>query len=172
MLVLGIDPGTATTGFGLVRETERGELEMVQYGALLTPAGELPERRLLMLYRQLKELILLHRPDSAAVEKLFFQKNVTTAIAVGQARGVILLALAEAGIRLQEYTPMEVKQAVAGYGGAEKHQMQVMVKALLGLPDIPRPDDAADALAIAICHLHSDRYAGLTMNEQSPNPQP
>src|SRR5512142_2114979 len=150
MLVLGIDPGTATTGFGLVRETERGELEMVECGALLTPAGELPERRLLMLYQQLRKLLLLHHPDSAAVEKLFFQKNVTTAIAVGQARGVILLALAESGIRVQEYTPMEVKQAVAGYGGAEKRQMQIMVKALLGLPDIPRPDDAADALAIAI----------------------
>ncbi len=168
MLVLGIDPGTATTGFGLVRETERGELEMVDYGALLTPAGELPERRLLMLYQQLKNLLLLHRPESAAVEKLFFQKNVTTALAVGQARGVILLALAELGIRVQEYTPMEVKQAVAGYGGADKRQMQMMVKALLGLPEIPRPDDAADALAIAICHLHSDRFTGLALDEQAP----
>ena len=167
MLVLGIDPGTATTGFGLVQETERGELVLVQYGALLTPAGELPERRLMMLYHQLKELLLLHRPDSAAVEKLFFQRNVTTAIAVGQARGVILLALAEAGIRVREYTPMEVKQAVAGYGGADKHQMQLMVKALLELPHIPRPDDAADALAIAICHLHSDRLAGLALSEEA-----
>jgi crossover junction endodeoxyribonuclease RuvC len=119
-----------------------------------------------MLYQQLKELLLLHRPDSAAVEKLFFQRNVTTALAVGQARGVILLALGEAGIRIREYTPMEVKQAVAGYGGAEKRQIQIMVKSLLGLPTIPRPDDIADALAIAICHLHSDRFASLIHDNQ------
>lgn len=162
MLVLGIDPGTATTGYGLVQETPQGQLEVVKYGVILTPAGELPEKRLLYLYQQLKELILLHRPDSAAVEKLFFQRNVSTAISVGQARGVILLSLAECGVVVTEYNPLDVKQAVAGYGGAEKKQVQQMVKALLNLEDVPRPDDAADALAIAICHLHSSRFLDLT----------
>jgi crossover junction endodeoxyribonuclease RuvC len=161
MLALGIDPGTATTGYGLVLETEQGQLEAVKYGVILTPAGELPEKRLLYLYHQLQEVILLHRPDSAAVEKLFFQRNVSTAISVGQARGVILLSLAEAGVPVTEYNPLDVKQAVAGYGGAEKGQVQQMVKALLNLEDIPRPDDAADALAIAICHLHSSRLLDL-----------
>lgn len=161
MLVLGIDPGTATTGFGLVQETPQGQLEVVQYGVFLTPAGELQENRLLLLYQQLTELILLHRPESAAVEKLFFQRNVTTAIAVGQARGVILLCLAQAGLPVFEYNPMQVKQAVCGYGSAGKAQVQQMVKAILSLEDIPRPDDAADALAIAICHTHSSRLAYL-----------
>jgi crossover junction endodeoxyribonuclease RuvC len=106
----------------------------------------------------LNELILLHRPDSCAVEKLFFQSNVKTALAVGQARGVVLLAIAEAGLDMCEYTPNEVKQAVAGYGSAGKRQVQEMVRVLLGLPDIPKPDDAADALAIAICHLHTRHF--------------
>jgi crossover junction endodeoxyribonuclease RuvC len=107
--------------------------------------------------KRLNELLLLHPPNYGAVEKLFFQRNVTTALAVGQARGVILLALVQAGIPVSEYNPMDVKQAVAGYGGADKNQVQQMVKALLNLEDIPRPDDAADALAVAICHLHSSR---------------
>ncbi len=162
MLALGIDPGTATTGFGLVRESQQGQLDAVKYGVILTTAGELPEKRLLALYQQLNELILLHRPDSAAVEKLFFQRNVSTAISVGQARGVILLSLAAAGVPGTEYNPLDVKLAVAGYGGAEKTQVQQMVKALLNLEAIPRPDDAADALAIAICHLHSARMLNLT----------
>ncbi|HOD06178.1 MAG TPA: crossover junction endodeoxyribonuclease RuvC [Anaerolineaceae bacterium] len=160
MLALGIDPGTAITGYGLVRETADG-LAMVDYGVITTPAGESLEKRLLLLYQRLTEYLLLHRPESAAVEKLFFQRNVTTALAVGHARGVILLALAQAGIPLSEYTPLEVKQAVAGYGGADKHQMQEMTRALLGLSDIPRPDDAADALGIAICHLSTGRYHAL-----------
>lgn len=155
MLVLGIDPGTATTGYGLIREAEDGSLQVVNYGVIQTPADMLMPERLLELFRQLRQLILLHRPDTGAVEKLFFDKNVRTAITVGQARGVALLALAEAGITVGEYTPLEVKQAVAGYGGADKNQIQQMVKALLGLTDVPRPDDAADALAVAICHLHS-----------------
>ena len=165
MLALGIDPGTATTGYGLVRETQQGQLEAVKYGVILTPAGELPEKRLLDLYQQLNELILLHRPDCAAVEKLFFQRNVSTAISVGQARGVILLSLAAASIPVSEYNPMDVKLAVAGYGGAEKNQVQQMVKALLNLEAIPRPDDAADALAIAICHLNSARMLDLTRSD-------
>ncbi len=161
MLVLGIDPGTATTGYGLVQETETGEIKMVDYGVILTPAGMPLELRLLELHRQLKALLLLHRPQCAAVEKLFFQKNVRTAMAVGQARGVVLLALAENGLEIGEYTPLEVKQAVAGYGAADKKQVQEMVKALLDLDKIPKPDDAADALAIAICHLHSSRVERL-----------
>ena len=158
MLVVGIDPGTATTGYGFVRESNQGNLEVVDFGVILTQAGELPEIRLLQLYKRLNELILLHQPNSGAVEKLFFQRNVTTAIAVGQARGVVMLSLAEAAIPVAEYTPLQVKQAVVGYGGAEKKQVQQMVKALLQLSEIPRPDDAADALAIAICHLHSSRF--------------
>ena len=110
------------------------------------------------------DVILLHRPESAAVEKLFFQRNVRTAISVGQARGVALLALAEANLSIAEYTPLEIKQAVAGYGGADKNQVQQMVRTLLGLDDIPRPDDAADALAVAICHLHSARMNALLKN--------
>lgn len=161
MLVIGIDPGTATTGYGLVREQEDGSLAVVDYGAIITaPDLSMPER-LLELYRRLSEIILLHRPESGAVEKLFFQTNVRTAISVGQGRGVALLALAEAGLDVGEYTPLEVKQAVVGYGGADKNQVQQMVRALLGLPDIPHPDDAADALAVAICHLHSARARAL-----------
>jgi crossover junction endodeoxyribonuclease RuvC len=158
MLVLGIDPGTATTGYGLVRETPRGDLELVEYGVILTPAGMDQEKRLLLLYNRLNEIILLHHPDAGAVEKLFFRRNVTTAISVGQARGVILLAMAQVGIPAAEYTPMEVKQAVSGYGGADKKQVQVMVQAILQMEELPRPDDAADAIAIAITHLHSYKW--------------
>lgn len=157
MLALGIDPGTATTGYGLVREGDDGGLIVVDYGVILTAAGQPMPERLLELHQRLREILLLHRPETSAVEKLFFQRNVRTALAVGQARGVVLLALAEAHLPVAEYTPLEVKQAVAGYGGADKNQVQQMVRALLSLADIPRPDDAADALAIAICHLHSDR---------------
>ena len=161
MLVIGIDPGTATTGFGLVRENEDGSLQAVDYGVITTPANLPMPQRLLELHRQLSAIVLLHRPESGAVEKLFFQRNVTNAITVGQGRGVVLLTLAEAGMDVGEYTPMEVKQAIAGYGGADKNQVQQMVKALLGLVDIPRPDDAADALAVAICHLHSAKMRSL-----------
>lgn len=161
MTILGIDPGTATTGYGLVRENASGQPEAIAYGVITTPAGLPMPERLVMLYQELKKIILLHRPASSAVEKLFFQRNVTTAIAVGQARGVILLALAEAGVSVFEYTPLEVKQAVVGYGKAEKKQIQLMMKALLNLEDIPKPDDAADALAIAVCHLHSAGIAAL-----------
>lgn len=166
MLVIGIDPGTATTGYGLVRERLDGSLEVVDVGAILTPAHTPMTERLLDLHRQLSHILNLHRPESAAVEKLFFQRNVRTALSVGQARGVALLALAQAGLEVAEYTPLEVKQAVVGYGGAEKAQVQQMVRALLGLDDIPRPDDAADALAIAICHLHSHRIKGITDEDE------
>ncbi len=158
MLVLGIDPGTATTGYGLVRETDQGALEVVEYGVILTPAGMEPEKRLVLLYDRVTEILLLHRPVLGAVEKLFFRRNVTTAISVGQARGVALLAMAQNHLQVAEYTPMEVKQAVTGYGGADKHQVQVMVQAILQLDVLPKPDDAADALAVGICHLHSYRW--------------
>jgi len=161
MLVIGIDPGTATTGYGLVQENENGSLSVVEYGAILTPASKEMPDRLLDLFNQLTNLLLLHRPDSGAVEKLFFQRNVRTAISVGQGRGVVLLALAQAGIPVAEYTPLQIKQAIAGYGGAGKSQMQQMVKALLELDEIPRPDDAADALATAICHIHSDKFLSI-----------
>jgi crossover junction endodeoxyribonuclease RuvC len=157
MVVLGIDPGTATTGYGVILETSSGEIEMVDCGVILTPAGMPEEQRLLQLHQQLQAILLLHHPQSVAVEKLFFQKNVRTAMAVSQARGVILLAIAQAGLSLGEYTPLEIKQAVVGYGAADKNQVQQMVKALLNLEKIPKPDDAADALAVAICHLHSSR---------------
>jgi crossover junction endodeoxyribonuclease RuvC len=161
-MILGIDPGTATTGYGFIRERSDGSLEAVDYGVILTPAGMPQPERLLILYRRLQELILLHQPRSGAVEKLFFQRNVTTAMTVSQARGVVLLALAEAGLAAHEYTPMEVKQAVVGYGGAEKKQVQQMVKMLLGLEEIPRPDDAADALAVAICCHSQQRFSALS----------
>lgn len=160
MIILGIDPGTATTGYGLVREMETGPA-LVAYGAVLTPAGAPMPERLRTLFHELTQLIALHRPDAAAVEKLFFQRNVSTAMTVGQARGVAILALAEAKVPVGEYTPREVKQAVAGYGGADKPQMQQMVRAILNLNEVPKPDDAADALAVAICHLHSMKLKAL-----------
>lgn len=137
--------------------TEQGVLEAVGFGVIITPPHTPAHQRLLMLYNDITELLELHKPDACAVEKLFFQRNVSTAMAVGQARGVVLLAIARAGCEMAEYTPNEVKQAVAGYGAAEKRQVQEMVRTLLNLPELPRPDDAADALAIAITHLHTRR---------------
>jgi crossover junction endodeoxyribonuclease RuvC len=157
-LALGIDPGTATTGYGLVRLHRDGALEAVDFGVITTPKDTPAPERLVMLYDQLNKLLKKHKPETAAVEKLFFQRNITTAIAVGQARGVLLMALAKAGIEIGEYTPNEIKQAVAGYGSADKRQVQEMVRVLLVLPEIPKPDDAADALAIAITHLNTNRY--------------
>lgn len=157
MLAIGIDPGTAITGYGLIRLEGDGALRPIAFGVVTTDPGEEMAQRLARLYTGLAELLALHRPETAAVEKLFFQRNVSTALAVGQARGVALLALAQAGVSAAEYSPREVKLAIAGYGGAGKRQMQAMVRALLGLAELPRPDDAADALAVAICHLHTRR---------------
>jgi crossover junction endodeoxyribonuclease RuvC len=157
-LALGIDPGTATTGYGLVRLERDGSLVSVTYGVILTPKEATASARLVILYDALRFLISEYQPEIAAVEKLFFSRNVTTALAVGQARGVVMLCLEQAGISAFEYTPNEVKQAVAGYGGAQKRQVQEMVRALLALDSIPKPDDAADALAIAITHLSTKRY--------------
>jgi len=161
MLVIGIDPGTATTGYGLVRENQDDSLQAVDHGVILTPADMPMAQRLALLYGKLNEILVLHHPDNSAVEKLFFQRNVKTAITVGQGRGVVLLALAQADVPVAEYTPLEVKQAVAGYGGADKRQVQEMVRVLLDLEEIPKPDDAADALAVAICHLHSAKMLNL-----------
>ena len=157
-LALGIDPGTATTGYGLVRLARDGELVAVSHGIISTPKESSAAARLETLYEALRALLKKYKPDTAAVEKLFFQSNVKTALAVGQARGVVMLCLQQAGLNVYEYTPNEVKQAVAGYGGADKRQVQDMVRALLQLDSIPKPDDAADALAIAITHLNTKRY--------------
>jgi len=157
-LALGIDPGTATTGYGLVRLEQEGSLVAVKYGVISTPKDATAPARLEMLYDQLREILAEYQPDTAAVEKLFFSRNVTSAIAVGQARGVVMLCMQQAGVEPYEYTPNEVKQAVAGYGSADKRQVQEMVRTLLGLDSIPKPDDAADALAIAITHLNTKRY--------------
>lgn len=161
MLAIGIDPGTAITGYGLVREEQDGSLSVVDYGVIQTSADEKMPERLVQIYHNLKVIIDLHSPQSGAVEKLFFARNVRTALTVGQARGIALLALAESGVTIAEYSPNEVKQAVAGFGGADKNQVQKMVQVLLDLEQIPQPDDAADALAVAICHLHSARMRSL-----------
>lgn len=160
MLVLGIDPGTAITGYGLVREDDTG-LALVDCGAITTPAGQPLPTRLQTIYRELVVITGAHQPDAAAVEELFFSRNVRTALSVGHARGVTLLALADAGLDIHEYKPLEVKQAVAGYGGADKHQVQEMVRLLLNLEQVPQPDDAADAVAVAVCHIHSAKMKAL-----------
>ncbi len=157
-LTLGIDPGTAICGFGLVAE-DQGSLRLVAYGTVTTKAGEPAAERLLLIYHGLRDLIGRYHPLDVAVEELFFNKNVRTALQVGQARGVVMLAAAEAGLEVAEYTPLQVKQAMVGYGRAEKSQVQEMVRITLGLDRIPEPDDAADALAVAICHIHSRRVA-------------
>jgi len=157
-LAIGIDPGTATTGYGLVCLERDGELVAVKYGVILTPKDASPSARLEMIYDRMNDILEEYQPETAAVEKLFFARNVTTGIAVGQARGVVMLALQKAGLESFEYTPKEIKNAVAGYGGADKRQIQEMVRALLQLDSIPKPDDAADALAVAITHLNTRRY--------------
>lgn len=159
MRVLGIDPGTATTGFALVEGPEgaASDLRLVDYGTIRTgPDTPMPER-LAEIHAGMRQLIEELEPDEMAVEELFFSSNVTTAITVGQARGVILLSGAEAGIPVYEYKPMQIKLALTGYGGADKRQVQDMLRMMLGLDRIPRPDDAADAIAIAICHLQTAR---------------
>ncbi len=162
MLVLGIDPGTARIGYGLVREAPDGSLEAIQYDVITTPAAMPMPQRLESIHRDLSVIVNQFKPDRAGVEELFFAKNVTTAITVAQGRGVILLALAQAHLPIYEYKPNAIKQAVAGYGGAKKPQMQEMTRILLGLDAIPKPDDAADALAVAITDIHSAHYQGLS----------
>ena len=157
-IVLGIDPGTAITGYGVVGETARGDFELLACGVIRTQAGEEMHLRLLEIFRDLKALIAEFRPTEMAVEKLFFGRNVTTAITVGQARGTVLLAGAEYGLDIAEYTPAEIKQAITGYGSADKQQIQEMTQRILNLPHPPHPDDAADGVAIALCHLQRTRY--------------
>jgi crossover junction endodeoxyribonuclease RuvC len=157
--ILGIDPGTATMGWGVVRQ-EGSRLRYVQHGAITTPSNWAMPRRLGRLFDGVTQLLEGYRPDTVAVEELFFNTNVTTAITVGQARGVALLAAYRAGLEVAEYTPLQVKQAITSYGRAEKRQVQEMVRALLNLREIPRPDDAADGLAIAITHAFSSRIPG------------
>jgi crossover junction endodeoxyribonuclease RuvC len=158
-IILGIDPGTATMGWGVIRQ-EGNRLYYMQHGAIITPSGWEMPRRLGRLFDGVTELAKGYRPETVAVEELFFNTNVTTAITVGQARGVALLAAYRAGIEVAEYTPLQVKQAITSYGRAEKRQVQEMVKSLLNLREIPRPDDAADGLAIAVCHAFSSRMGG------------
>lgn len=158
MIVLGVDPGTAMTGYGVVERTG-SKLRLIEYGCLETvPADPLPQR-LLQIHEALSRLVATHKPDLVGVERLFFNKNVMTAFAVGQARGVVLLLAAQHGLPVLEYGPHEVKVAVTGYGKAPKEQVQRMVQALLGMTVLPRPDDAADALAVAICSAHGLRPA-------------
>ena len=163
MRVLGIDPGTATTGYGVVEEAQ-GELKALTFGAIKTPAGQPLPERLQSIYQGVRDLVAEWNPAEAAVEELFFSRNVRTAMSVGQARGVTLLALADASLPITEYAPLTVKQAVTGYGSADKAQIQEMVRLLLRLEQIPRPDDAADALAVAICHLNSSKLTVLSVD--------
>ena len=154
MRILGIDPGVATIGFGLV-EAQRSAVRLLRYGVITTPAGLPLSVRLHQISQDMSQLLEQLKPEEEAVEELFFSKNITTGIAVAHGRGVILLELERAGVPVYEYTPMQVKQAVAGYGGADKRQVMLMTQRLLRMQCVPRPDDAADALAIAICHGRS-----------------
>ena len=177
MIILGIDPGTAIMGYGLVESgvadsaprqrasTGGDNLRMLEYGALHTPANAPLFERLPMLYKGIMDLLAEYKPDGLALEQLFFNRNVSTALSVGHARGVVILAAAHSSVPVSEYTPLQVKQAVVGYGRATKEQVQAMVKVLLNMDHIPRPDDAADALAVAICHIHSAAFAKLVRGD-------
>ncbi len=154
--MIGIDPGTAITGWGVI-EGDGQDLKMIAGGAVTTAAGTPLPQRLQIIYRELTDIVAEWQPETSAIEELFFSKNAKTALVVGHGRGVAMLALANAELPVAEYKPLEVKQAITGHGGADKKQMQQMVKLLLGLAEVPRPDDVADALAVAICHIHSAR---------------
>ena len=151
MIILGIDPGTATTGYACIEKTNRGELRVIDYGVISTDKKDSNSKRLLVLRKDLLALIKKYKPQMVGVEKLYFERNVTTAMGVSQARGVVLLTLEECGVDLCEFTPLQVKSVVSGYGKADKKQVQYMVQKTFGLKKIPKPDDAADALAIALC---------------------
>ena len=154
MRILGIDPGYGITGFGLI-EAQRGSAQLLKCGAITTPAGMDFSARLEIIYEDMRQLLEAAKPEAVAIEELFFGQNVTTGIGVAQSRGVILLAIRQAGVPVFSYKPMQVKQAVVGYGNATKHQVQDMTKRLLRLEKLPKPDDAADAIAIALCHARS-----------------
>lgn len=156
-VTIGIDPGTAILGYGIVEGD--GDSRLIEFGVIETPSGQPMPDRLVTLYNAITELLVQHEPDELAVEQLFFARNVTTAIAVGQARGVVLLAAAQRGIPVTEYSPSEIKNAIVGYGKADKRQVQEMVRILLALEMAPHPDDAADALAVALCHAQTRQFA-------------
>jgi len=157
MKALGIDPGTATTGYGII-DGEKDAIQVIDYGCIKTSSKEPAHARLVKISKDLKKLISKHKPNCIAVERLFFGSNAKTAMSVGQARGVIMLAASQSGVEIAEYTPLEVKMALTGYGRADKQQVQQMVKRLLKMKTIPKPDDAADALAVALCHINSDGF--------------
>jgi crossover junction endodeoxyribonuclease RuvC len=158
MRILGIDPGTGILGFGVVKSVS-GKANMLDAGVIRTPVKQKDSIRLKTIYEELSEIIKANKPDVMAVEKLFFAQNVTTAMSVSQARGVVLLCGEQSSLPIFEYTPQQIKQAVTGYGKAEKHQVQEMVRTILGLKEIPKPDDCADALAAAICHSMTAQHA-------------
>ncbi|MCS7308970.1 MAG: crossover junction endodeoxyribonuclease RuvC [Armatimonadota bacterium] len=160
MIIIGFDPGTAITGYGVLQQ-EGQQLRVQDFGCITTAANLPAPRRIQRIYEEVCRLLDEHQPDVVVTERLFFNRNETTALSVGRTVGVILLAAAQRGIEWVEYTPLEVKTAVVGYGGAEKRQVQYMVTRLLGLADTPKPDDAADALAVALCHAHSAWARGL-----------
>lgn len=160
MRILGLDPGTATTGYGIIDVVE-GEPSVVAYGVIRTDPQQKMAQRLQAIYDALCALLDEYSPDAAAVEEVFFGRNITTAITVGQSRGVLLLALANAGVPIEEYSPPKIKDAVTGYGKADKQQVQLMVRNLLHLEETPRPDDAADGLAVALTHYQHQRYSSL-----------
>ena len=158
MIILGIDPGIATLGYGVIEKDERGNFRAIDYGVVVTPKEEGLPARLAILEEGVKKVLEKYRPDEVALEELFFSKNITTGIAVAHARGVALLACVKECGRLYEYTPMQIKQALTGYGKADKRQIQTMVTSMLHLKSVPKPDDAADALAIALCHGFSGHF--------------
>ena len=159
MRILGIDPGTGILGFGIIDVTIQSKVSLVDGGVIRTPVKQADSIRLKTIYEELSEIIKMHSPDVMSVEKLFFAQNVTTAMSVAQARGVVLLCGEQSGLELFEYTPLQIKQAITGYGRADKKQMQEMVRVILNLETVPKPDDCADALAAAICHSMTARYA-------------
>ncbi len=158
LLILGVDPGIAILGYGLVKY-EANRFTVIDYGAITTDSGINMSARLTIIYDRLVDIIERHNPDAFAIEELFFNKNIKTALTVGHARGVAVLAGSKSGVQVYEYTPLQVKQAVVGYGRADKNQMQQMVKVILNLGEIPKPDDVADALAVAICHGNSSKFS-------------
>jgi len=159
-IILGIDPGFADTGYGII-EFINGKTKTLDYGSIKTPARHAFAERLEYIYKEINNLIKKYNPQSIAVEQLFFYKNVTTAIKVSQSRGVVLLAAQQNNLKIHEYTPLQIKQSLTGYGRAEKKQMQLMIKAVLNLKEVPKPDDAADALAVALCCFASQKLENL-----------
>ena len=159
MIIVGFDPGLATLGYGVIKKEQRGKPIMLDYGVVSPPKEENLAVRLCMIEKGVKQIIEKYKPDEMAIEELFFNTNITTGIAVAEARGVILCTAYRLGVKISEYTPLQVKQAVVGYGKAEKKQVIAMVTSILKLPKPPKPDDAADAVAIAICHAHSSSSA-------------